>query len=250
VGSTLPGETLVLGQFPRTLKNYDIKPHDAKAGCEFIYTATYEQSNADPNPLSRKDLISFEGSRETEEYFMDEGDGTAEDPKPVVNSAYDVFEKNPERTTGAFRLIVTGNRTLASVDLAQIAQYLRPSAVNSSSIVVRGKTIGAGEAKLVAVTMSDPQFENGTEYVQLKWEMECASDWDDHLEDRGFNELDLFGTGQIEIWRGKPPQAVKKPWPLDGSGNALETAGDAPEVLVFHPYPKKDFSVFGWTTSA
>lgn len=244
--TNLPGDTLSV---TRQLRNYTIKPHESNTGLEFKFEANYQQGSLDANPLSQKDLLSFDGSKDTEDYFIDESD----DAKPVVNSAHDPFEKDPKRTTGSFKLVIEGNRAWDDIDLALYASYLKPNAVNTATFVVRGKSVGAGEGKMVAISVTPTITPSGLLYGKVRWEIEAAPDWMDHFVDRGFNELfgiPQIGAGQVnhrEITKGVPPVKVDKPSPLDGSGHAQDPA-DPLVTLDFQPYTKKDFSVFAWTT--
>lgn len=204
----------------------------------------------DENPLLRKDVYRFEGSKETESVFM-----TVEDtPKPIVTPAGEPFEKLAERTTGAFKITIDGYRELeeAPTLATTIAQYLRPNAVNDGNVTVRGITFLAGQLKLVDASI-EPVVENGVACLKCRWECEVAPDFDLHLDARGYWERidpDDEDAGICRIVTGNPPQRVTKPYPLLENGLAAATADAEPAHLTFKIQPRKDLSAFNWTTAA
>jgi hypothetical protein len=214
---------------------------------DFYVTADYEpaeQGELDPNPLARKDEISGDFGSESETYFKDH----SSTPKFVLNSAGECFESFPERTTGAFGITITGNR--ASFSPSLYASYLRPNAVNSDSVTVRGIPIGVGEAKLTGISFSR-QTEGAYSFWQVKWSLALAPSWDQEINDRGYNQKVGTRLEPITVLVGaapnQVPERVTKPHPLYGSGAKKTNPYDDPAVLTFKPYPARAFGVFNWT---
>lgn len=224
---------------------------------QFIAQVDYQTNPASgldfiPNPLLRKDVIKFSASKEQEAVFLTE----ETTPKPIVNSAGETFRTLPTRTTGSFKLTISGNRAVSgtgSIPVATVASYLRPNSVNDASVTIRGITLNIGQAKLVGASFTIETDQIYGAYAAWEWELECAPDWQLHLDDRGFNSLttDIAGFNvTFPIVKGDPSEQVQTPWPLDGSGNAKDNVDDVPATLDFPIQPKKDFSVFNWTTAA
>ncbi len=236
VGNELPGD-------PSRIVN---KVTFTAGGTHLEWSAKVEYAPAeatqwDENPLLRPDTVSFSGTKEQEAVFL-----TADDEQaPIVTSAGEVFSTLPQRTTGAFKMVIEGNRE--TFDAALFASYLKPNAVNLDAFTVRGITVGEGLGKMVSID-AGPQQENGFNFYRIKWEVELAPTWDLLIEDRGF--VELFEDELFPIVTGNPPDLVKKPWPLDGAGNAQANADDAPAILEFPVQPSLPFSVFNWSAGA
>ena len=195
--------------------------------------AEYARNVLAVNPLLRKDRISLEIASESQDWFIDA------DGKPLVNSAHDVFEKVPPRTTGGVKLVIEGNR--AALPAVAMVALSKPHRINEAAFVVRGLTIPAGCAKLVGCSGSE-QEENGTTFFLVRWDLALAETWDVTLEDRGLHFLDAGGEQTPFMDAGGPAQQGQ---PLDGSGNRATTAA----TLTFKPYTKTTFE-FGWTETA
>ena len=200
------------------------------------------------NPLLRKDRVSLEVAGETQDWFID-----AKTNKPVVNSAGEIFDKLPPRTTGGVKLIIEGNRS--TLPASAMVGLSRPHCTNSNAVTVRGLSIGADTAKLTGCSGS-PQTENGVDFYTVRWELTLAETWDVKLDDRGFNEKSTAsgGTGGSGGSGGasklKPIVVAgvqtQLPYPLDGSGAKKANPSDVPASLTFSPYKSQSFS-FGWS---
>lgn len=209
---------------------------------QFLVTSEFEipddTLNATPGgPLSLPDKVSFDFGSETEEWFED----FSAPVKRATNTNHEAFETNPERTTGSFIIIIKGNR--ASVNPAQCASYLRPHAVNSAAVTVRGLTIGAGEGKMVGISGSI-EAEEDLEYLAMTWQIAVAPSWDQVIENRG--SYTLQSGVKTNIVMGTPPEKQSN-WPLTENGGAIINPNVPPHKIVFKPYPRKPFNVFGWT---
>lgn len=240
--SELPGDET------RKANKITVKPR-GDTGLVFDVEVSYavpegEDDQNEEDPLDRPDTVTFEASSETEDVFWTE----EEEPQPIVTSAGEPFGDLAQRTTGACKLVIEGNRAAGSINAATIASYLRPNAVNSAAFSVRGLRVGEGEAKFVGFSASEQREGDFDPFLRCRWEIALAPDWDLYLDDRGFCEADPANAGKLkEIVKGTPPTQVDKPWPLDGEGAALPNASDLPAELAFPLYPRKPFSVFGWT---
>ncbi|MGC4030259.1 MAG: hypothetical protein QM754_00725 [Tepidisphaeraceae bacterium] len=211
---------------------------------DFIVTCEFEYQQweaKDPNPLDRKDEISFDIDAETEAYFTD----NSTPPKRVITATGERFERLPERTTGGVKLVIEGNR--ATFNAAQAVTYTRPSSTNSDSFTVRGITVAAGQAKLTSMS-AKPVTEGTYTYWRHRWELPLAPDWLQKFEHVGY--LEMVDGVPWPIQRGTPPELITTPWPLNADGTAKASVTDTPDVLEFKPYPARPYSVFAWTAAA
>lgn len=216
---------------------------------DYIVTCEYDVLNASlpDSPLARPDYIGGDCTSRRQPYFLDYSD----DPQPVLNSTgIEPFDKLPENDVGEVTMTITGNR--ATVDPAGWAAYFLPAcAINSNGFTVRGVSIGAGCAKMKNIRFSY-KTEGQFKYYEVQWTLALAPTWDQDIDDFGFFQLTDDTTGIIPIMGADGVTPVSKPYPLDGTGYAIEDPSEVTDnqgVLTFKPQPKMSFS-FGWTVGA
>jgi hypothetical protein len=204
-----------------------------------------EQEDAQIHPLSRPPEVSWGSNETTEPYFLDE----SPTPKPVVNSAGESFESFLERERG--ELVITASLNEPTHDAAAADTY--SNTINQDAVTIDGTTYPAGTLKLSPITASrqveDWRNEQGevTRVVFYKrtyvFKVRAAG-WNDKVLDVGYNEL----TGDaVKGWKLKPildgaSVAVRKPYPLDGTGKRKPKPTDKPAELEFKPYKVKSWS--------
>jgi len=204
-------------------------------------------SEAVSNPLTQPAAITWGGSKDKEAYFFD----FSNVPQPVVNSAGEPFEKLPERErtriTATFSKNVPGNYSVLNLVAAK-------DKLNAAPFLFDGVTIPTGQAKICEPKLSEKKtliLSGGGSvipiiYRVLSLTLEFEDSWDDVFEDRGYNELDNNGD-LTPIVSGKPPTAVKKPYPLDGDGGAADDPTTPGAALPYKPYKSVSFGSFGVT---
>jgi hypothetical protein len=203
----------------------------------WIVTADYSsEREITENPLSEPAAITWTSEQFQKRAVLDRvGNG-------IVNSAGDPFD--PPLMMDDSRRVVTISKNLAVVP-AWILTY--QDAVNSSSFIVDGITVGAGFAKVQSVTVGETQRRNGTAFRVVTLVMHLQkTGWALTHEDVGFREIgDGTGYGDRQnILNDGDDERPTAPVALDGAGNhqASPTASTI-EVLSFDVYEQKDFTV-------
>ncbi len=201
---------------------------------------TYEELGYTPvdNPLNEPDAIAWTWQETTESYVFDR---STPDALPVITSAGQPFKELPVREGSS--LVATIRRNIQTFDFAAADDYR--NAINSASFTVDGVNIGARQAKLNVVGLSEPTVRNGVDYRELTIQLKFKADWRDYFADRGTKQL--ASGNLVAIVAGTPPQPVDDDWPLDGSGAAKANSTDTPAVLTFKPYSELSFAAWSFT---
>jgi hypothetical protein len=207
------------------------------------------------DPLTLPPAIEWDFSEDGDvPYFLD----CSSTPKPVTNSAGELFQDYLTRANGAITASFSINLTpgAAASMASTLTQYTYPvTAVNSGGITFDGLTLNANQARIKGANISalTKQLVFGT-YVQfrtVKFNLAFKANWQDKIDDRGFNQKwtsNADGSVTLkEIVKGVPPTKPDRPWPLDGNGNAKPNITDMPSQLTFQPYPQMSFSVFNFS---
>ncbi len=161
----------------------------------------------------------------------------------ILNSAGDPFD--PAIMIDDSRPYVTISKNLSSVPV-WIMTY--QDAVNSSSFVVDGVTVGAGLAKMQNITVTRPQSRNGTSFRTVTFSIHLQKQgWLSKQLDAGFREIAY--SGQLKnIRNGDDDELPAAPVPLNGSGQALEPPSPATaQYRIDTVYETKDFSALPLT---
>ncbi len=242
-------------------------PNHAKAKCirrnaapvmvgtkkHWILTAEYSDKwNIAENPLD--DPVLTEWSTESYQVVVtEEINGDA-----IINSAGDPFDPPAEKDDSRWTSVSRKNVTNAVPPWI----FAYQDAVNSDTFTIDGKLIAAGEAKLSAIHLSEPQERNAVEYrvltltIHYRGEGDDAGSsgygsgsgsdeiepWDLSLLDAGMRERD--GSSKLRnISNEGDGLPVTAPVPLDGSGQKLDdpTPQNA-EFKQFEVYFKRTFS--------
>jgi hypothetical protein len=121
-------------------------------------------------------------------------------------------------------------------------------AVNSSSFVVDGVTIGAGLAKMQNISVSPRQSRNGTSFRTVTFSIHLQKQgWQSKQLDAGFRQIG-YGGALENIRNEGDDELPAAPVPLDGSGVAL--TDPSPSTAVYRTdtvYEAKDFSALPLT---
>lgn len=183
----------------------------------------------------------------------------------IVNSAGDPFDPPGEKDDSRWTSVTRKN--VANSVPAWIFAY--QDGVNSDSYTIDGKIIAAGEGKVSAIHLSEPQERNEIAYrvltVTIHYRGEgddAGSDgygsgsggdeiepWDLSLLDAGMRDLSAGGSGSADcgglrkILSECDREPVDAPVPLDGEGVALDDpTPDNAVFLQFEVYRKRLFS--------
>jgi hypothetical protein len=240
-----PGDSTYL------MKQKQTKSLGEEAG-RFKWEIQCQYSNRIVRPLDMIAKIEWDFSEASESYFYDKTDAgtpcpcgtTAGDNGcPVVNSAGQPFDSIPTRETGSITATITKN-VAADFDISLFLIFRE--CINEAGFTVDGVSLDAKQAKVSGANVSDVQLSAGDHYRVVKLVLKFKQSWDDAFADMGYYEKDGSG-GLTEIVRvgilaGSKPEAVKKPWPLNGSGVAQSDSTTAPAKLTYFPYEVTDFS--------
>lgn len=233
---------------PRTGAVY---PYDSAARCrrvrssnasfsKLVWTVTCAYSTGreiEADPTNDPAEIEWSTDQYSKIYVMDiNGDW-------ICSSAGELYDPPVEGDDA--RWVIRIKKNLAAVP-AWILLYR--NAVNASQVTIDGITVAARCAKLSSIRISPWQSRNDIPYRVLELNIHTNTEtWDKYIEDAGFYEINTGSAGgrrRITV-DGKD---VVKPWPLDGSGSALEEP--TPSTAVFNSYriyPERDFSVLPLT---
>ena len=177
------------------------------------------------SPLSIPTQYTWDVSEGSETYFFDANN------KPVTTSAGEPFSSLPTRENGVITLRVQSNVPITFDCTA--AMNLRQS-TNNANITIDGVSFTTNQLKVSGMQISPVQYSNGVNYRTVSYLLKCCQSWLAFYSDMGTRQI---VSGQlVPITYGTPPMAVTVPWPLDGSGVALPTAGATPATLTFQPY--------------
>lgn len=156
----------------------------------------------------------------------------------IVNSAGDPFDPPPERDDS--RITANIRKNLRSVP-SWILTYA--DAVNSTAFTLDGIPIGAGEAKIQSVRVSQQQTQNGLRYRTVNILMHFRyGGWSLNILDHGFREI--TGGQRKNILNDNDSKQPIEPVLLNGFGVAITNPTPASAVFrSFDIYPTKDFSV-------
>lgn len=239
----------------RYVKTIEGRGVDESVGYWFNIQIDYS-STVDQNPLNAPPAISWDFSESTQPYFIDyDPAGSASNAdgspgKPTLNSAGESFENLLERETGSIRATYKVNVPAGGYDPSQAVTF--NNVINDGGFTIDGVSIGDGQGKCRAITGGPLQntLVNGTRvyYREKTTTIDFRMNWNDVIDDRGFNEKDPMTMGKLrQIVKGTPPTKPDKPWPLDGSGAAKANITDTPSQLTFKPYKKMSFGALGLT---
>lgn len=172
------------------------------------------------------------------------------DGKAVVNSADEPFDPLPE--VDDCRMVLRLTRNEAEYPRALALEYA--NAVNDDEFL--GVSAGYVKAKPVSGAHQWKKLSDGTlfGYWRLTYEFHFRDpssdeDWDLHLLDQGYREIQDFGGAigelYLNIWDAED-MPLNKPSLLDGDGGALPVGGAA-KYRDFKAYKRKPFSAFNIT---
>jgi hypothetical protein len=184
------------------------------------------QQQYQENPLLRPPQLQW-STTQFEEDFIKSVDG-----KAVVNSAGDYFD--PPIRVQRSRWQCHYQKNVASVP-TWLLNYV--DAINSDSFLLGGLTISQRAAKLDAISIQGPKFENGVTYYELGYTFTfCRSgeSWQPKILDQGMYELVTSGNQTFKRrirYNGEP---VTSPVLLDGEGKPLWPV--SPESAVWLTY--------------
>lgn len=162
------------------------------------------------------------------------------DDKPIVNSAYDRFDSDPEIDVPRPVLVITKN--FATFDGSTAYQYI--GVVNSSEW--QGAAAGT---LLLRRIRARKQIRNGTKYWPVTFEFAYdPKGWQLDILDQGYTEVYLTTGGELKKRAIKVNgEDAKKAQPLNGIGFALDIDGLKngtvdPVFLTFRVREEKDFN--------
>jgi hypothetical protein len=211
---------------------------------QFIITVNYEDPTDGSDSATLLSLpadIKITGERLMEQYTKD-AEGT-----PVLNSALDPFDQNPERQTNVrvyeFRKYV-GASTLAALQAAENTN-------NAAAKTIKGRSYPTDTLWLTDVEADEIEDEDGvpTGVYDTHWAVKYnPNKWKDAPVDAGFRQRISGKPVAIKEYDAEEGKwiPVAKQYPLDGSGLALgggppTPAGFTADDLVyleFWPYPQ------------
>ncbi|MEM9752564.1 MAG: hypothetical protein AAF916_04185 [Planctomycetota bacterium] len=198
---------------------------DASAGQMFRATCIFKTKapNFYKNPLDRAEVF-WGGSSRTEEVFVDVDGNT------MTNSAGEVLDPLPTRTTGANTLTIINRQATNPGGTIDSFKHSVNSSIWYSS--------AAGTAK-IGQPSSRPGQEAGVEFWEINWPIELNPDGHNPLvPDVGYNQLVGGKLERILLEDGtEPPQ----PSLLDGAGAVL-TSG-SPVTARSKLYRERNFSL-------
>lgn len=215
----------------------------------YAYSTAFKLNGTTSDPLAQAPTYDWDEELYNVEVFLD----TSGDP--IVNSAFDAYEKYPEVelpiiTCEMIRNENSGNFTTHFGDWfnafgapSSDYWYFRPMC-NSASFTLNGWTIPARWAKLTMKFEVKP-YSGGGNYYEVHYRFAIKrGGWRVKIPQYGFYELD--GSDKVEIldMNGKP---TKKPWPLDASGAAMPNPDDMPDSIEYVIYPEMSFASFSFT---
>lgn len=185
------------------------------------------------DPTLRPSILTGDWEEISKIYTMD----CSSTPQPVVTSALNRLDPPPTRKTGKPTLRITKNLTSYPVVAYDALKYTR----NADTVTIAGTTYAAGTLLFLPPTVQenyDPI--GGVVYHYFATGFRLLADHAGHVDlasDRDYDQWITGGSGAIRVpILDKTGQRVTSPWPLDGSGHAKASAGDAPAVLTFVPY--------------
>lgn len=222
----------------------NVYPNDANCFCQkvsgsqesfspkvWLVTAAYSNKlEAAEDPTNDAAEIEWDTEQFQRPIFKDKDDNA------IVNSAGDPYLPGIERDDS--RRIVTITKNMTSVP-SWILTF--EDAVNDSSFVVDGITIGARKAKCQKTSVGKWQERNGTEYRQVQIVLHLRKDtWDFEVMDTGLRRKD--GNDRKVILNDDGTE-ITSPVPLDGSGDALTDPSVSTVVYqTYRAYTELDFS--------
>lgn len=219
-------------------------PNDANAFCQkltgsqesfspkvWLVTAAYSnKQEAAEDPTNDAAEIEWDTEQFQRPIFKDKDDNA------IVNSAGDPYLPGVERDDS--RRIVTITKNMTSVP-SWILTF--EDAVNDSSFVVDGITIGARKAKCQKTSVGKWQERNGTEYRQVQIVLHLRKDtWDFEIMDTGLRRKD---GSERKVITNDDGTEITSPVPLDGSGDVLANPSESTVVYqTYQAYTELDFS--------
>lgn len=249
--------------------------------CEYKSNLSQDEDETaqNPNPLERAAKITWKGQRvlvprrrlmlsDYYSLFTNTINDTFE-LQHAANSASDPFEPVLEYPEFWWTAVITKN-------VAAIPEWFLTyeNAVNDADIVLdfygTPRTIKKGCGLLGSIQMPRAKTENGTEYVQLSFEIiqrpprelrdgetDAPEPWDEEIPDAGMRVISLAVEGGDinQIWTNILDTngiALNLPVPFDGLGQPISTAGTpiletAIKYRLARPYQRKDFSILPLT---
>lgn len=183
------------------------------------YTTELEREEEPQNPLLRPARISWTTQNERVPILFDKDD------EPIVNDAGDLL-LGVEEDRALWQINVVKN--VAAVP-TWVTSY--QNAVNSDTVIIGGASLEAGKLKMDAIQISEQQFENGTYFYEVTFQMLFRQDgWDQKLLNVGLREIVsttiFLGVTPIPISELRPiltasGEQVDEPVFLDADGKAI-----------------------------
>ena len=219
-------------------------PNDANAYCQkvtgsqesfspkvWLVTAAYSnKKEAAEDPTNDDAEIEWDTEQFQRPAFKDK------DNNAIVNSAGDPYLPAVERDDS--RRVVTITKNMTSVP-SWILTF--EDAVNDSSFVVDGITIGARKAKCQKIKVGKLNERNGTTYRQVQIVLHLRKDtWDFEIMDTGLRKK---SGSDREVITNDDGTEITSPVPLNGSGDVLSNPSESNVVYqTYRTYDELDFS--------
>ncbi len=210
-------------------------------GKGFIYRVTCNYSSLLPgsiqfeeDPLKRPADITWGNFQTTEVVEIDE-----KTDRPIVNSAFDVFQDPLTRQVADAEVTIVRNESLKAFDPVRAVIFI--GTINSTEVTIAGLVIEPNVGKIEdysAVCVN----ENGVDFWRVTYRLRFkGATWVFQALDIGFTTTTGAIKKQITDGNGKP---IKQAVPLDGAGGQL-AVGAAGVALPFNIYIETDFSILG-----
>jgi hypothetical protein len=222
---------------------------DKSAPLKWIVTADYSsepliQADKDEvkeeNPLMRPARIKWS----TNKYLK--GINKDINGKAIVNSAGDFFDPTVEIDCSHWTATIQKN-------LPWVPSWLidYDNTINSKSFNIQGLTIQPYKARIDEIEISEPQEQNGYEFVVFTYKLEFRGEgFKLVVQDQGMRQkvaagiVDGKATYNWVKCKNDDGSDVTAPVPLDGSGGQLENPTvDTIKYLSFDGYNAQDFNV-------
>lgn len=198
-------------------------------------TVTYAFQVVEPDdPLDMSPVIRWESGLYTRAIHRDK-DGDA-----ITNSAGDFFDPPSMAEFPIAQVTVTKNLTAVPSAILTII-----GAVNTDAFTIDGVSVGIGNARVSAVSISELRIEQGTSFRQVTLGIELRNGgWKLARLDEGLriNDSGVLKDIVVEDEDGNEERA-SAPVPLDGSGAVL--SNPTPATAVFREFDIHDDLEFG-----
>jgi hypothetical protein len=226
-----------------------VHPTDSSAYCQSrkadpdgkskkVWIARLEYSTdrtATENPLADPAVIEWDTDSRMEPFFRDiNGD-------VIANSAGEPFEDTVKDDVSFWTITITKN---ISYMPTWIDTYR--DAVNSDAVLIDGKVIAAGTAKIKKIHVGKWQVRNNIPYRELNLVIKIQDSWKKYVLDQGLHCVMASGplAGTLFFCMDGVGSFATKPMLLDGSGGQLSVPLDDPSHAVFLEFDIRNSKAF------